>query len=124
MKKPYPLLRYWRPHFRRLVEQFRRNGESDWAACKRLRPALVKEVDKRWTENYLVQVFQGDLAPSRRFKIAVEKLYARKGKPRRDRPRLYVPFPTRREIKYIEKHLTPDDRREILLAAASHEDFE
>ena len=124
MKNPLPLLRYWRPHYRGLVEQFRKNGESDWAACKRLRPALCKEVGARWSANYLVQIFQGDRTASRKFKTAVEKLHARKGKTRHDRPRLYIPFPTRREIKYVEKFLTPADRRDVLLAAASHEDFE
>ena len=75
-----------------------------------------------------MQVLNRGIEPSRKFKIAVEKLriYARHNKlrVRNDRPRLYVPFASRDDIEYIERLLSPDERRDVLLAAASHEDFE
>ncbi len=41
-----------------------------------------------------------------------------------DKNRLYTPMNSKKEIQYIKKYLTLAERREILLAAASHKDFD
>src|SRR3972149_4842564 len=123
-----PSVRLWRSLFHSLVERYRRKGGSDFDACKRLAPALSRagQVLPHWSANYLVQVLHRSemIKPSPRFKMAVVDLYKAKPRVRVDLPRHYISFKTRKEIEYVKAHLTPDDKREILLAAASHEDFD
>jgi len=121
----------WYTQFRELVDKNRQSHESDYVGCKELAPKLSAAAGTHvdWSPSYLLHVLKPTersvVGPSPVFTMAVENLYRKQSrKKRKDKLRLYVPFSTRAEIAYIEKHLTPADRRDILLAAASHEDFD
>lgn len=113
--------------FDQLVERYREPGDSDYAACQRLLPALNRQARRRrkWGVSYPLHVYHRNprIQASPELKSAVIALLKAKPRLRNDRPRLYIPFEKQSDIDYVSKHLSAEDRRDVLMAAASHEDF-
>lgn len=120
----------WREQLEQLIDKHRLPTDSgDLAACKRLAPKLraVASVKVSWTPNYILGVLhrnKGMSAPSPIFTDAVNAVIRKKRDRSKDRPRVYTSFASQAEADYVMRHLSAEDRRDILLGAASHEDFE
>ena len=101
--------------------------DKDWSRNRRLTELAIElgremRPHRIWSNKALYRVLAGK-SPGRYLEVAIDRLYRRK-RPRRvrkDKPRLYVPFSSRRHIKFIESRLTPEQRRKVLLYAASGE---
>lgn len=113
----------WHEQYAQLVEKYREPGESDFAVCKRLAPILSKvaRLHSPWSASYLLHVLHRSpkVGPSPVFQIAVGKLFNKKARIRKDRPRLYIPFENKREIEFVEACLSTEERRRALLLAAT-----
>lgn len=119
----------WREQLQLLVDQHRGPNDSEWAACQKLAPKLRAAASAKvsWTPNYILGVLhrnKGMSAPSPIFTDSVNALIRKKRDRSKDWPRVYTAFPTQAEADYVMRHLNAQDRRDILLGAASHEDLE